>query len=95
MLPSIRGWCSTTVLQGLDLTNSLLGILLRFRQYPGRVSANIEAIFHQVVIPMEDRDVLRYLWWPDGDTDKAPKVYQKKVYLSGGTRSLRVCSYAL
>ena len=59
------------------------------------VSADIEAMFHQVMVPMEDRDVLRYLWWPDGDTDKAPGVYRMRVHLFGGTWSPSVCSYAL
>ena len=38
--------------QGPDLTNSLLGILLMFRQYPIALVADIEGMFKQVkVIP--------------------------------------------
>ena len=80
------------VLQGPDLTNNLLGILLRFRQYPVAVSADIEAMFHQVMVPMEDRDALRYLWWPDGDTNKAPDVYRMRVHLFGAP-GVRVCAH--
>ena len=27
----------------------------------------------------EDRDALRFLWWPDGDNSKAPQVYREVV----------------
>ena len=36
------------VLKGPDLTNGLLGVLLRFRQYPVAVTADVEAMFHQL-----------------------------------------------
>lgn len=34
------------LLQGPDLTNSLLGVLIRFRQHPIALMADIEAMFH-------------------------------------------------
>ena len=83
------------VMQRLNLTNGLLGILLRFRQFPITISADAEAMFHQVKVPREDRDVLRYLWWPEGDTTKAPETYRMAVHLFGGARSPSVCAYDL
>ena len=83
------------VLQGPDLTNGLLGILLRFRQFPVAVSADVEAMFHQVRVPEEDRDVLRFLWWPDGNREMKAETYRMAVHLFGGTWSPSVCSYAL
>lgn len=55
------------LLQGPDLTSSLLGVLIRFRQESVAVMADIEAIFHQVRVNNEDTDLFRFLWWPDGD----------------------------
>ncbi|PIK33300.1 hypothetical protein BSL78_29888 [Apostichopus japonicus] len=44
------------------LTNSLVGVLLRYREEKVAVMADIEGMFLQVVVPPEDRDALRFLW---------------------------------
>ena len=54
-------------LSGPDLTNSLFGVLVRFRQEPVALSSDIEAMFHQVIVDPKDADALRFLWWPDDD----------------------------
>lgn len=72
------------VLQGPDLTNKLLGVLLRFRKEPVALMADIEQMFHQVMVPPRERDVWRYLWLPEGDFDFPPKVYRMTVHLGGG-----------
>ena len=82
-------------MQGPDLTNGLFGTLLRFREFPVAVSADIEAMFHQVEVPSKDRDALRYLWWPNGDTEKEPEIFRMTRHLFGGTWSPSVCTYAL
>ena len=60
---------------GPDLTNSLLGVLLRFRQEPVSFSSDIEAMFHKVIVDPNDVDNLRFLWWPDDDLSKEPVEY--------------------
>ncbi|KAA3673840.1 uncharacterized protein DEA37_0010855 [Paragonimus westermani] len=50
-----------------DLTNSLTGVLLRFRQEKIAVVVDIEAMFHQVRVPGKDRDTLRFLWWTNAE----------------------------
>ena len=54
------------LLQGPSFTNSLVGVIMRFRQEHFAIVADIEAMFHQVRVPVKDRDVLRFLWWKDG-----------------------------
>ena len=83
------------VLQGPDLTNKLVGVLLRFRQERIAIIADIEAMFHQVRVPPEDRDVLRFLWWPDGNLRETPKAFRMCVHLFGGTWSPSVCNFAM
>ena len=83
------------LLQGPDLTNSLTGILTRFRQSPMAFMADIEAIFHQVHTPLEDCDVLRFLWWPNGDTSINPEEFQMTVHLFGGISSPSCANFAL
>lgn len=53
-------------LQGPDLTNSLVGLLTRFRQEAVALVADVEAMFRQVNVVSEDRKALRFLWWPNG-----------------------------
>ena len=83
------------VLQGPDMTNSLLGVLLRFRQEPVAIMADIEAMFHQVHVTQRDRDALRFLWWPNGDLCRDPQDYRMTVHLFGGNWSPSCCNFAL
>jgi len=83
------------VMQGPNLTNTLVGVLLRFRQEHVAVMADIEAMFNQVMVAEQDRDVLRYLWWPNGDQSLQPEIYRMNVHLFGGTWSPSCCNFAL
>ena len=57
-------------LSGPDLINSLLGVLLRFRQEPVSLSSDIETMFHQVMVDPNGIDTLRFIWWPEYDLSK-------------------------
>ena len=83
------------VLQGPDLTNKLLGVLTRFREHRIAVTADIEAMFHQVRVPVKDRDVLRFLWWPQGDFGRPPDTFRMTVHLFGGIWSPSCSNFAL
>ena len=50
------------LLTGPDLLNSCVGVLLRFSQELIAMSADIEAMFSQVVVPEEDQSELRFVW---------------------------------
>jgi len=60
------------LLQGPDLTNNLVGVLCRFRKEPVALMCDIEGMFHQVRVAEQDRDLLGFLGWEDGDTTKEP-----------------------
>ena len=83
------------LLQGPDYTNSLVGVLLRFRQERVAVMADVEKMFHQVNVKQEDRESLRFLWWPEGELSKEPVAHQMTVHLFGATSSPSCCTYAL
>ena len=59
--------------QGPDFSNSLLGVLLRFRLGLIPVMADIESMYHQVKIPDEHCKFLRFFWWEDGSPSLAKK----------------------
>ncbi|TWW54610.1 hypothetical protein D4764_0264710 [Takifugu flavidus] len=83
------------LMQGPDLTNKLIGALMRFREEPIAMMADIESMFYQVRVPGTDADLLRFLWWPNGDLSAPVKDYRMVVHLFGATSSPSVASYAL
>ena len=83
------------LLQGPDLANSLIGVLLRFRQENVAVMADIEAMYHQVRVPEDDINLFRFLWWPDGDTGQDMVEYQMTVHVFGATSSPSCANFAL
>ena len=86
---------NTKLLQGPDLMNNLVGVLLRFRQEHIAIAADVEAMFHQVRVKDEDCDALRFLWWPDGNLKLQPRCYKMQVHLFGATSSPSCAAYAL
>ncbi|KAJ8358212.1 hypothetical protein AAFF_G00022360 [Aldrovandia affinis] len=57
--------------------------------------ADVESMFHQVKVPPEDADLLRFLWWPEGDISQELQEYRMEVHLFGATSSPSCASYAL
>ena len=49
------------LLKGPDLLNSLVTILLKFRNGKYSISADIEKMFHQIFVKQNDRNYLRFL----------------------------------
>lgn len=83
------------LLQGPDLTNTLIGVLTRFRHDHIALMSDIEAMYHQVQVPLEDTDMLRFLWWPEGDLNKPSQEFKMTVHLFGATSSPSCANYAL
>lgn len=48
------------LMQGPDLTNSLLGVLIRFRERKIAFIGDIEKIFYQVEVPKKDCEFMRF-----------------------------------
>ncbi|KAK0142160.1 hypothetical protein N1851_020144 [Merluccius polli] len=83
------------LLQGPNLTSTLLGVLVRFRQEPVAVMGDIQAMFHQVKVTEEDRDFLRFLWWLEGDLTKELAEFRMTAHLFGAVSSPSCASFAL
>ncbi|XP_034836304.1 uncharacterized protein [Maniola hyperantus] len=73
------------LLAGPDLLQSLFGVLLRFRQGPTAVAADIKEMFLRIIIREEDRDSLRFLWRETESEE--PKEYRMKSLIFGATSS--------
>ena len=83
------------LLQGPDLTNTLLGVLLRFRQGPVAFITDIEGMFHQVRVAKENINFLRFLWWPNGDISKELVEHRMTVHIFGPVSSPCCATFTL
>ena len=81
------------LLQGPDLVNQLVGVLIRFRKESVAYSADLEACFHQISIPPSQRHFFSFLWWLNGDVNQAIVEYQMCVHLFGATSSPSIANY--
>lgn len=83
------------LLTGPELTNSLVGVLCRFRKEKVAIMCDIERMFHQFHVRAEDQDYLRFLWWENGDLEAQPAVYRMRVHLFGAASSPGCANYGL
>ena len=56
---------------------------------------DIEGMFHQVKVTEHCRNLLRFLWWEDGNLKQEPIEYRMSVHLFGATSSPGCSNYAL
>lgn len=86
---------NSQLLQGPNLTSTLVGVLMRFREEPVALMADIQAMFHQVNVAEEHVDFLRFLWWPEGNLEQDLVEHRMKVHLFGATSSPSCACFAL
>ena len=84
---------NNALLTGLDLLQSLIHIVYRFRQYPSAVSADIEGMFLQVGVIPKDQPSFRFRWREDPSTKVA--VFQYVRHIFGSKDSPTCANYAL
>ena len=83
------------LLRGPNLMNGLVGVLCRFCLEKVALVADIKAMFHQFLVCKGDRDLLRFLWWENGDTKKPVKEYKIMVHLFGAVSSPGCANFGL
>ncbi|VDP41573.1 unnamed protein product [Echinostoma caproni] len=83
------------LLQGQNIVSSLVGVLLRFRQKPIGVTANIEDMFLKFKVPELDQTALKCLWWSEGNPAHLVEEYCMTVHPFGAVSSPFCASFAL
>ncbi|XP_061166393.1 uncharacterized protein LOC133175314 [Saccostrea echinata] len=86
---------NSVLLQGPDLCNSLLGVLLRFRREKIAVTMDVEQMFHNFKVPEDQRRYLRFLWHLDNDLDQPLVDFQMTVHVFGNRPSPAVATFGL
>ena len=82
---------NSNLLTGPDLLNNLLGVLMRFREHPVAVLADIEGMFMQIAIHQIDQSALRFLWLADNQIQQ----YQFTRLIFGANCSPSCAIYVL
>ncbi|XP_043217008.1 uncharacterized protein LOC122379127 [Amphibalanus amphitrite] len=75
------------LMQGPDVSNNLCGILTRFRKERIGITCDVKGMFNQVRVAPEDRDLIRFLWWENGDMRREPSEYRMTTHLFGASSS--------
>lgn len=78
---------NSVLLSGPDLTNNLLGVLLRFRKERTALMADIEQMFYCFRVSREHQNYLRFLWYRNNDPSDRLIEYRMTVHVFGNTPS--------
>lgn len=86
---------NNVLLTGPDFTNSLLGVLLRFRLDNIGAMADIQQMFHCFKVREDHRNYLRFFWYLDNNPQKQLVEYRMCVHVFGNSPSPAVATYGL
>ena len=78
-----------------DLTDDLLGVVQRFRKEQTAITCHIEKMFYQFEVHQKDKDYLRFMWWPNGETSLRPRTFRLTVRLFVASSSPGCSNYGL
>ena len=85
---------NSVLLSGPYLTNSLIGVLVRFRMETIAVLADIEQMFYCFgVAEKKHRNFLRFIWYTNNDPTKPLIEYRMTVQVFGNTPSSAVATW--
>ncbi|XP_062610110.1 uncharacterized protein LOC134271902 [Saccostrea cucullata] len=83
------------LLKGPDSSNSLQGILMRFRKDKIAITADVEQMFHNFRVCEPHRDYLRFIWHEENNVEKPLTDYRMTVHVFGNSPSPAVATYGL
>ncbi|XP_033121567.1 uncharacterized protein LOC117120649 [Anneissia japonica] len=83
------------LLKGPDLTNGLVGVLMRFRREGVAVCGDIESMFYCFGVAEEHRNFLRFFWHEENDISKPLVEYRMCKHVFGNKPSPAVANYGL
>ncbi|XP_021370175.1 uncharacterized protein LOC110461160 [Mizuhopecten yessoensis] len=83
------------LLSGPNLTNIIVGVLLRFRGDAFAVSADIEQMFYRFLVTPDHRRFLRFFWYKENNPIFPLMEYQMRVHVFGNRPSPAVATYGL
>ncbi|XP_053375012.1 uncharacterized protein LOC128547190 [Mercenaria mercenaria] len=86
---------NSVLMQGPNLMNSLLGVLMRFRRHPVAVTADIQQMFFQFRVHEAHRNYLRFIWFKNNDPEQELVEYRMCSHVFGNSPSPAIAAYGL
>ncbi|XP_021355873.1 uncharacterized protein LOC110451959 [Mizuhopecten yessoensis] len=83
------------LLPGPNLTNNLIGLLLRFRENEFAAAADIEQMFYSFHVNEGHRNLLRFFWYRNNDPTQDLIEFRMKANVFGNSPSPAVAVYGL
>ena len=83
------------LLTGLNLTNSIVGVLTRFRQGEVAFMVDIESMYYQVRVSEHQQSFIKFLWWDNHNIEEEPSDFAMCAHVFGGVSSASCSNYAL
>ncbi|XP_038077337.1 uncharacterized protein LOC119745185 [Patiria miniata] len=83
------------LLKGPDLTNDLVGVLMRFRRGRVAVCGDIESMFFCFSVSERHQNFLRFFWHKNNDFNKPLIEFRMRKHVFGNTPSPAVATYGL
>ena len=84
------------LLTGPDLTNSIVGVLCRFRSDKVAVMCDVEQMFFQFRVASEHQKYLNFLWFENDDVQSGKVIcYRMQSHIFGASSSPSVCNFCL
>ena len=86
---------NSVLLQGLDMMNSLLGIILRFRQERIAITMDVQHMFYNFKVPNDQHCYLRFIWHKGNNFYQPLVDYQMTRQAFGKISSQAVANYGI
>ena len=83
------------LLKGPDLSNNLIGVLIKFRKEKFAAMADVEQMFFNFEVDKGHRDLLRFLWFKDNNPSAPIVEYRMRVHVFGNSPSPAIATYGL
>ena len=86
---------NSLLMSGPDLTNKLVGVLMRFRKNAVAITSDVEQMFYQFRVTENHRDYISFFRYQDNDFSKPLIEYRMTSHVFGNTPSPAVATYGL
>ena len=86
---------NSKLLTGPDLMNKMIGVCLRFREFPVTIEADIKRMFHMVRLDPADCWAKCYYWWKDNKLENELELHQLLIQMFGAAPSPGASAFAL
>ena len=83
------------LLQGPDLSNDIVGILLRLREEPAAFFGDIKGMIYQFHVAEQHSNLLRFLWLEEGNPNNKSLEYRMKFHRFWSHKLTSLCQFGL